>query len=76
MIKFFTPDSNWTWYVVEGEPQGGDWLFFGYVEGFTQEWGYFKLSELMKARGPLGLEVERDIHWKPTKYCDVMRREV
>ena len=21
-LKFFTPDSNWTWYVTEGEPDG------------------------------------------------------
>ena len=27
--KFFTPDSNWTWYVTEGEPDGDDFRFFG-----------------------------------------------
>ena len=34
IVKFFTPDSNWTWYVVEGEKHGEDWEFFGLVEGF------------------------------------------
>jgi hypothetical protein len=26
-LKFFTPDSNWTWFVTEGESQDGDFLF-------------------------------------------------
>lgn len=29
VAKFFTPDSNWTWFVVEAE---------AYVEGSTDEW--------------------------------------
>jgi hypothetical protein len=28
-IKFFTPDSSWTWYATEGEQQDGDFIFFG-----------------------------------------------
>lgn len=61
--KFFTPDSNWTWYVFEGEKQDdGDWLFFGMVHGFVREMGSFALSELQALTGPLGLKVERDRH--------------
>jgi len=30
IVKFFTPDSNWTWYATEFD---GDDLFFGLVEG-------------------------------------------
>jgi len=60
IVKFFTPDSNWTWYAVEGEKQGDDWRFFGLVDGFEKEWGYFTLSELQSAKGPLGLSIERD----------------
>jgi hypothetical protein len=63
VIKFFTPDSNWTWYVVEGEREGNDWLFFGLVEGHFTEWGYFSLSELQSERGPLGLPIERDLYF-------------
>ena len=63
-VKFFTPDANWTWYVTEGEKQpGGDWLFFGLVDGFEKELGYFQLSELKTVRGPLGLPIERDRHF-------------
>jgi len=64
-IKFFTPDSNWTWYVTEGQEEDGDFLFFGFVVGFEKEWGYFMLSELESASGPLGLPIERDLHFEP-----------
>lgn len=30
-VKFFTPDSNWTWYVTEGSEEDGEFRFFGYV---------------------------------------------
>src|SRR4051812_22015413 len=58
-IKFFTPWSNWTWFVTEGAPEGDDFVFFGYVIGFEEEWGYFCLSELEGIRGPAGLTIER-----------------
>jgi hypothetical protein len=62
--KFFTPDSNWTWFVTEGSPQVEDFIFFGYVIGFESEWGYFALSELSAARGPSGLAIERDLQFQ------------
>lgn len=63
-VKFFTPDSQWTWYVTEGNPEGdGDYRFFGLVDGMEKEWGYFLLSELESIRGPLGLAIERDRHF-------------
>ena len=49
-LKFFTPDSNWTWFATEGEAQEDDFLFFGYVCGLEEEWGYFVLSELKIGR--------------------------
>ena len=61
-VKLFTPDSNWTFYAVEFD---GEDTFFGLVEGYCKELGYFSLSELQKARGPLGLPVERDLYWQP-----------
>jgi hypothetical protein len=61
-IKFFTPDSGWTWYPTEYD--GRD-LFFGLVSGFEVELGYFSLAELEAVRGPLGLPVERDLYYSP-----------
>jgi hypothetical protein len=70
-VKFFTPDANWTWYATEGSEEEGDFIFFGYVIGFEREWGYFALSELEAARGPLGLAVERDLHFTPTPFSKI-----
>ena len=70
-VKFFTPSSSWTWYATEGEPvlndKGAevDFRFFGLVDGLEKELGYFALSELEEVRGPMGLPIERDLHFKP-----------
>ena len=60
-VKFFTPWTNWTWYVFEGEEiEDGDFMFFGMVEGNFTEAGNFTLSQLEEINGPFGLKVERD----------------
>lgn len=63
IVKFFTPDSSWTWYASEFD---GDDLFFGLAVGVEPELGYFRLSELQSIRGTLGLPVERDRFYNPT----------
>jgi len=63
-LKWFTPDTSWTWYVLEYDPQQR--LCFGLVVGHARELGYFALDELLELRGPLGLQVERDLYWQPT----------
>jgi len=63
-VKFFTPDSNWTWYAVEYDQENE--LFYGLVDGFDKELGYFSLAELSTARGPFGLPIERDMYFDPT----------
>jgi len=69
LLKYFTPDSSFTWYILEGQKQeDGDWLFFGKVvsslcpEG---ELGYVMLSQIREVRGGLGLPVERDLYFDP-----------
>lgn len=72
LVKFFTPWTNWTWFVVEGEKRpDGDWEFFGMVHGFEKELGYFKLSELESLEGPGGLRVERDRYFTGHHLNDV-----
>ena len=61
-VKFFTPDSNWTWYATEFD---GEDTFFGLVDGHEKEFGYFGLRELESVKGPMGLPVERDLYWQP-----------
>jgi len=68
--KCFSPDSSWTWFITEGSPvrntdnEPVDHILFGLVEGQCKELGYFRLSELESVRGPMGLPIERDLHWK------------
>lgn len=71
-VKFFTPDSSWTWYAFEYDP--AEKIFYGLVEGFEKEWGYFSLDELAEARGPLGLAIERDLFFEPTPRSVLTRR--
>ncbi len=60
--KFFTPDSSWTWYVTEFD---GEDICFGFVVGHYPEFGYFSLAEIQSVRGPMGLPIERDLHFEP-----------
>jgi len=64
-VKLFTPDSNWTWYIMEFSKTDRD-TCYGYVQGLENELGYFTLSELENVHGALGLGVERDLHFKST----------
>lgn len=64
-IKLFTPDSYWTWYVTEYSKEEN--LGFGLVIGHEKELGYFNIDELKAVRGPLGLKIERDLHFTPER---------
>jgi hypothetical protein len=62
VLKLFTPWTSWTWYCVEFD---GEDLLWGLADGHCKELGYFSLKELQAIRGPLGLTIERDLHWTP-----------
>ena len=76
-VKYFTPSSSWTWYATGGEPvldessRQIDYRFFGLVFGHEREFGYFLLSELEEVRGPMGLPIERDLHWQPKMLAEI-----
>jgi len=71
ILKLFTPDSNWTWYITEFDQKD---TFFGLVVGFEVELGYISLSELEATTGPLGLHVERDLYFKPTPLSEIRKK--
>ncbi len=71
--KFFFPAADWTWFAIEGEAEGDDFVFFGFVKGFEEEFGYFTLKEL-ESININGLIVERDLHFQPGKFSDVIAR--
>ena len=70
-LRLFTPDSGFTWHITEGSPikddDGNevDFHFFALVEGQFKEFGYVSLAELESVKGPMGLPIERDLHWNP-----------
>ena len=63
VVKFFSPYSQWTWYAVEFD---GDDTFWGLVDGFEMEYGYFSYRELEAVTVFGGVPaVERDCGWSP-----------
>ena len=73
IVKFFSPWSGWTWYAYEFD---GEDLFFGLVDGFEVELGYFSLSELETVTVLNGVPaVERDCYWS-AKPISMVRQEI
>lgn len=73
VCKFFNPCGAGTWYVIEGQQEEEDFIFFGLVDLHEKEFGYFSLNELQSVKLPFGLTIERDIHFtskKITQYWD------
>ena len=68
MVKFFHPAIDWTWYGIEFDGQD---TFWGLVDGFEREYGYFSLSELQTPVGPFQLTAERDRYFSPTTLRDL-----
>jgi hypothetical protein len=68
-VKLFTPDAQWTWYATEYDPKSR--TFFGLVDGFERELGYFSLDELEEVVGPIGLKIERDMYWTPKPLSEI-----
>lgn len=73
IAKFFTPWTSWTWYATEFD---GDNIFFGFVRGHENELGYFSLQELESVTGPMGLRIERDLHFGGHTLAEVMERQI
>jgi hypothetical protein len=79
VVKLFTPDAACTWLLSEVDPADPDiaWGLCDLGLGFP-ELGSVSISELESVRGKLGLRVERDLHFAPTKtisaYADEARR--
>ena len=69
-IKLFL--DGWTWHITELSIDGD--IAFGYVVSpFGAEVGYFSLEEIKGIRGSLGLGVERDLSFKPTKLSSIKK---
>jgi len=73
-IKLFTPDSNWTWYIIEFSKSDRN-TCYGYVRGFEDELGYFTLAELESAHSSLGLAIEQDLQFEPTRFATLKEEQ-
>jgi hypothetical protein len=60
VIKGWESSTGWYWFAVEKDRMqtsniGGkpvrDIIWFGYVQGFENEWGYFSQAELESLKG-------------------------
>ena len=76
ICKFFNPVGSWTWYVMEGQPEGDDFIFYGFVRGFENEFGTFSLKELESVKGSLGLGIERDLHFKEHMLSEAVEKQL
>ena len=78
VAKFFDPTGRYTFFATEGSPEGDDFLMFGYVisplGSDCDEWGNVSLNELASVRGRMGLGIERDLHFSPTKMGEILAR--
>jgi Protein of unknown function (DUF2958) len=78
VIKFFDPSGRGTWYAIEGQPEGDDLMFFGWVESplgsDMDELGYFSFNEMVTVKNRWGLSLERDQHFTPTRLGDLIHR--
>lgn len=61
-LKIFDCGSHWTWYIYEYDPK--DKLFYAWVHGDFDEFGYVSLVELEGITNNFGLPLERDLYWK------------
>ena len=63
-LHFFLAGCDWWICEFDGED-----LFFGYAilngDNEMGEWGYISFRELKELRIPPGIEVDRDLHWRP-----------
>jgi len=71
-IKLFTPDSNWTFYILEFSKEDQNTLFT-YTIGHESELGYQSLEELSSICGPLGLKIELDSSFTPRPLSEVKK---
>jgi len=72
-LKLFNPCGAGTWYIYAYNPD--EKLAMGFVnlnDPEMAELGYISITELEEYRGPLGLGIERDIHFDSMPLQEIM----
>jgi hypothetical protein len=73
-VKFFSIANDWRWFATEFD---GEDAFFGLVQGFDIELGYFSLSELQSLKHPIFRTIpaiERDLGWSPKTIGEIKQQ--
>ena len=64
MMRFYEKNTQWQWFLCEYSPS--EHLAFGYVMGFSNEWGYFSLEEMEGI-----YTIQRDKEFIPIRFKDL-----
>lgn len=73
-VKLFDPCGSWSWFITEYSreaPDGTPHLAFGMVHGHEHEYGYISLPELAELKGQMGIGIEIDCWFRPTRIGDL-----
>ena len=62
VVKLFNPSGIGTWYLTELNPDTN--IAFGLADLHEKELGYIDISELENLKLPMGLKIERDLHYE------------
>lgn len=73
VAKFFDPCSQWTWYLMNQDPNDPNYLW-GIVKGFEIEEGSFSLNELSTFKNKFGLGIERDMYFRPKSAKEIYEK--
>jgi hypothetical protein len=74
-VKLFNPCGSESYYLTEYDPRGPQEAY-GYGTGTpVEEWSYFLLAELSEVRGPLGIGLEVDVSFLPTRLGDLVKKQ-
>lgn len=70
-VKLFDPTGTGTWWIAGFDPDTG--LAFGVADIAETEMGDFDVNELVAHRGLMGLPIERDLWFRPTRASALLR---
>lgn len=75
--KLFSPYSNWTWFILEGDPQTGE--LFTYTIGLEAEYGYNSREEIDGANEDAWKRgrpqpIERDSSFRPCSLREALQK--
>jgi hypothetical protein len=76
VMKIFDPCGRMTLLILEGSQEDEDVTFFGYMVSplgpDCDEFGNSSLNELQAVKGRMGIGLERDLHFRPTKLVELV----